>query len=225
MYREKYTKLFICLFFVLYYRWLLAGQWVIRFPECLKKVITTMEVGLSYHYDPSKLDPNTRTIIGKSIKPVFNYFFYAFINFFGQFPLPCGPDSVSSLHTEASLINESENALNKRSFKTFSLNNQLLTIAQFPREFNTECYCVSRGSLGRTIWRNKMNYHLQPIVEVTPEETEEMDTLDIPACVELEVINNEIFSSMSDEDKLLHEETLKYDINFIILYFLIVLCF
>eukprot|EP00012_Vannella_robusta_P007492 CAMPEP_0206206818 /NCGR_PEP_ID=MMETSP0166-20121206/15214_1 /ASSEMBLY_ACC=CAM_ASM_000260 /TAXON_ID=95228 /ORGANISM="Vannella robusta, Strain DIVA3 518/3/11/1/6" /LENGTH=107 /DNA_ID=CAMNT_0053627445 /DNA_START=657 /DNA_END=977 /DNA_ORIENTATION=+ len=55
-----------------------------------------------------------------------------------------------------------------------------------------------------------MNYFVQPVVEVPPTKSVPVSPSPIPTPVKIGEVNKELSSSMTDADRRLHEETLKF---------------
>lgn len=79
------------------------GQWIHNYPECVRVVVTVAEKGLHFQHN-NQTDVNSGTIVGKRIKSCSEYFFYAFVAYFAQFPRGSGPDSTSALRNEVRVI-------------------------------------------------------------------------------------------------------------------------
>ena len=61
--------------------------------------------------------------------------------------------------------------MDKSSVSTVGINNHYLSAIRFPRSIGTELYCLTRDDLSRSIWRNKLNYFIEPVIyhpAVTP---------------------------------------------------------
>lgn len=89
-------------FLIFYYRWILVGQWIHNYPECVRVVVSVAEKGLAFQHS-NQTDANSGTIIGKRIKSCSEYYLYAFVGYFAQFPRGSGPDSTSALRAEVFL--------------------------------------------------------------------------------------------------------------------------
>src|SRR3990167_532793 len=66
---------------------------------------------------------------------------------------------------------ESNMGMDKSSVSTVGINNHYLSAIRFPRSIGTELYCLTRDDLSRSIWRNKLNYFIEPVIyhpAVTP---------------------------------------------------------
>jgi hypothetical protein len=81
--------------------WSIVDQWLLKYPQCTKTLMTVVETGsLDSIEKRNIIDPITGAVIGKRIKAASEYFLKAFVNFFGHFPLASGPATLSSLRFE-----------------------------------------------------------------------------------------------------------------------------
>jgi len=158
---------------------------------------------ISYEYNPSQIDPDSGSIVGKRIKPTAEYFMKAFVNYFGHFPLASGPDSISSLRDESHLVSGDQ----RPSFFSFLDSHVLSFIPHPPETKGTHLYCVARDSLGRYIWHNQLNYHEKPVQPPEEQQAGVIPDIEIPCSVDETKVIPAICKGMAPDDQKLFEET------------------